>query len=844
MKHLLITVLLLNTFLMSFAQTPKQLNPADVQLKWELLGNKYKNTGLALSRLTLINEGKESLPASGWSIYFNSGRLTVADTDTAALQIQQVNGDLFRLVPKAGNLSVGPGSSKKIQILAEEAKNISDFPSGFYLVWDRQPEKGYPFKEVTTSSLLNRDQEEAALASKIYHQNQLIRPLTDEEIPKIFPSPANYQPQTGTFEFSAKVKLSADADFHQEAMLFAEELSRLFGKTVSLNQTTAGPAIVFKKEKNLGTEAYTLSISPQQILIRASDPAGAFYAIQSLKTMLPPDLWSSHLKSAKVPCAEVQDAPRFKFRGFMLEVARNFQSKAEVLKVLDVMALYKLNVLHFHLNDDEGWRLEIPGLPELTEVGSQRGHTVDDQKNILPSYGSGPFTGANSGSGFYAKADFIEILKYAARRHIQVIPEIETPGHARAAIKSMDARYDKLMKLGQQAAAEEYMLRDRNDQSVYRSVQGWNDNVLNPALPSVYHFMEKVVDEIGSMYKEAGLKLSTVHFGGDEVPAGVWTRSPAVADLIRQDSTVKGPDDLWYYYFTKVNALLKTRRLYLTGWEEIGLRKTLLDGQHKMILNSAFVNNNFHTEVWNNVDGNEDLPYKMANAGYKVTLTCVTHLYFDLAANTDFEEPGQYWGGYVDTDKPFYFIPYDYYKSFREDVNGHPVNPAVFTAKERLTDFGKANIIGIQAPLWSETIKSPERLEYMLLPKLLGLAERAWAKDPSWAIEKDTLKSKPLYQEAWSAFVHVLGKRELPRLSAYNGGYLYRIPTPGVVKENGYAMANTSYPGLLIRYTTNGTEPSTSSPVYQQPVPLKGVLKFALFNPLGRQGRSVAVKSL
>ncbi|WP_199233896.1 family 20 glycosylhydrolase, partial [Pedobacter sp. HMWF019] len=677
---------------------------------------------------------------------------------------------------------------------------------------------------------------------KIYRQNQLIKPLTDEQIPPIFPSPVLYQTQTGTFNLSAQVKLSADADFLQEAQLFAEELSGLFGKTVSLNQTTAGPAIIFKKENGLGTEAYKLSVSPQQILIRASDPAGAFYAVQSLKTMMPSALWSGQLKSAKVLCAEVEDAPRFKFRGFMLEVARNFQSKAEVLKVLDAMALYKLNVLHFHLNDDEGWRLEIPALPELTKVGSQRGHTMDDKQNILPSYGSGPFTGANSGSGFYTKADFIEILKYATRRHIRVIPEIETPGHARAAIKSMDARYDRLMKLGQKAEAEEYLLRDRKDQSVYRSVQGWNDNVLNPALPSVYHFMRKVVDEIASMYKEAGLNLSTVHFGGDEVPAGVWGRSPAVAELMKEDSTVKGPDDLWYYYFTKVNALLKTRGLYLTGWEEIGLRKTQLDGQHKMILNSTFVNDNFHTEVWNNVDGNEDLPYKMANAGYKVTLTCVTHLYFDLAATTDFEEPGQYWGGYVDTDKPFYFIPYDYYKSSREDVNGHPVNPAIFAPKERLTDFGKANIIGIQAPLWSETIKSPERLEYMLLPKLLGLAERAWAKDPSWATEKDTLKSKQMYQEAWSAFAHVLGKRELPRLNFYSGGFLYRIPTPGVVKENGYAMANTSYPGLLIRYTTNGTEPSASSPVYQQPVPVKGVLKFALFNSSGRQGRSVSLK--
>ncbi|MDQ4138938.1 MAG: family 20 glycosylhydrolase, partial [Bacteroidota bacterium] len=586
-------------------------------------------------------------------------------------------------------------------------------------------------------------------------------------------------------------------------------------------------------------------VTAQEITINASTPAGMFYGMQSLKTLLPANAWELKPKSVTVPGVEVSDYPRFDHRAVMLDVARNFQTKKQVLKLLDLMALYKLNVLHFHFNDDEGWRVEIVPLPELTEIGGKRAHTLDSRNNLPPSYGSGPVGNNPPGSGYYTRADFIQILKYARDRNIKVIPEIETPGHARAAIKAMDVRYTRLMAAGKKEDAERYLLRDLNDKSEYRSVQNWNDNVINVAMPSVYNFLEKVVDEVRDMYQEAGAPLQTIHFGGDEVPAGVWVKSPVVQKLLQEDERFTSVDDMWYYYFRKVNEILKIRNLYLSGWEEVAMRKTEIEGQKHYIPNPEFVNENIHVDVWNNVlgGGAEDLAYRLANAGYKVVLSNVTNLYFDMAYDKTFEEPGFYWGSFVDVDKPFYFIPYNYYKNTTQDKFGNPLPKSIFVGKERLTEFGKKNIVGIQGLLWTETVTTPERMEYMILPKLLGLAERAWAPDPDWSVEKDTAKSEALYQQAWSRFANILGKRELPRLDYYSGGYQYRLPPVGAVAQKGQVTANIQLPGLTIRYTTDGTDPTFRSRIYREPITETGTVKLRAFSRTGRGGKVVSVEN-
>jgi len=401
----------------------------------------------------------------------------------------------------------------------------------------------------------------------------------------------------------------------------------------------------------------------------------------------------------------------------------------------------------------------------------------------------------------------------------------------------MDARYNRLMAEGKQAEASKYLLRDLNDKSVYNSVQYWNDNVIDVSLPSTYTFFTTVIDDLVGIYKEAGAPLTTIHLGGDEVPPHVWEKSPSYLALKATHPEITNTGDLWYYFYGNINQLLKARGLTLAGWEEMGLRKTMTDGKPDYVPNPDFTPYHLQTEVWNNAigGGQEDLAFKLANAGYKVVLSSVTNLYFDMAHYKSFDEPGYYWGAFVDIDKPFSFIPYDYFKNTKVDRDGLPINKGIFIGKQRLTDYGKTNIAGLQGCLWGENIKTPERMEYMIFPSILGLAERAWAQNPQWATEPDTTKSEAMYQQAWSNFINILGKSELPRLTYLNGGYGYRIPKPGVILQGGKYLVNMQFPGFAIRYTTNGKDPDAKSKLYNDAVtlPLNGV-KFRAFDTKGR----------
>ena len=401
------------------------------------------------------------------------------------------------------------------------------------------------------------------------------------------------------------------------------------------------------------------------------------------------------------------------------------------------------------------------------------------------------------------------------------------------------------MKLGNQEEAERYLLRDLNDKSIYSSAQLWTDNIMCVALPSTYVFMEKVIDEILLMYKEAGAPISTIHLGGDEVPGGTWEKSPLSNKLIADNNKLKTTNDLWYYYFDKMEKILSERKLAVSGWEEIAMRKTVLDGKRIDVPNPDFANKGFRAHVWNNGIGwgSEDLPYKLANAGYKVVLSSVSNLYFDLAYEKAADEPGYYWGGYNDTEKPFYFIPFDYYKNTKEDTAGNPIESSLFEGKERLTDYGKSNILGMQGQLFSENIRNTGILEYLLFPKLLALAERSWVQNPSWATEPDKSKSEIEYNRDWSIFANVLAKKELPRLDYYSGGFGYRIPPVGAIVENGKVSANIQQPGFTIRYTTDGSEPTMNSEIYKTPITAKGKISFAAFSNKGRKGKLTVIEN-
>jgi hexosaminidase len=826
-------------FITAQAQTgqPPVFPVKDLALRWEVVQNGYQNKTQSLNALIITNNSHSVLPGGGWKLFFNSAGLMVPATLSGHARIELINGDLFSLVPGADFQSLQPGDSLRIEYLQNDpVVNVTDGPEGFYLVWDNYPQKGFATAKVITTPF-KPSYKGWVTAAVVYDQNKIIRDIPQDQLTKIFPTPAHYQEKAGYFILSSGSNLIWDDRFAKEKEGLRQMLDMLVEKK---HPATVSPdTIRLEYKADLAFEGYELEINSNTLSIRASTAAGIFYGIQSLKTLVPPGAWAKKQTSISIQNLTVQDEPRFGYRAFMLDVGRNFQGKKEIFKLLDLLALYKINVFHFHLTEDEGWRLEIPSLPELTAIGSERGHTLDSKLFLPPSHGSGPDTGKVAGSGFYSRADFIEILQYANDRHIMVLPEIETPGHARAAIKAMRARYEKFMAEGKKELAEQYLLADPKDQSVYSSNQFWNDNIMDPSLNSTYQFIQTVINEVVSMYQEAGVPLKSIHFGGDEVPEHVWEKSPAYIAFKKIHPEIVNTGDLWYYFYGRVNEMVKAKGLYLSGWEEMALRKTSLDGKSVYLPNPDFESQHLQTEVWNNTlgEGNEDLAYKLANGGYKVVLTCVTHMYFDMAYYKTFEEPGYYWGAFTDIDKPFSFIPYDYFKNATVDKEGLPLNRNIFTGKQRLTEYGKTNIVGLQSAVWGENIKNPERLEYMLLPRLLAFAERAWAEDPAWAKATDSVKSAELFSIAWSEFLNNMGKRQLPMLDYFNGGYGYRIPKPGMIVDNGQVLGNLQFPGLDLRYTTDGKDPDQHARIYTQPVPLtpQGV-KLRAFDSMGRGG--------
>jgi hexosaminidase len=496
----------------------------------------------------------------------------------------------------------------------------------------------------------------------------------------------------------------------------------------------------------------------------------------------------------------------------------------------------------FNLTEDEGWRLEIPSLPELTEVGSRRGHPQRDSLCLQPGYGSGPDPNdpKSHGNGFYTRADFLEIIRYAHERHIEVIPEINLPGHSRAAIKAMELRYHRLMKAGKTQEAEAYRLIDPADTSRYISAQGYFDNTACVCQEQPIRFFETAVDDIIAMYKEAKVPLLMFHTGGDEVPSTAWTGSPICKDYLKNYPGIKNTRNLQGQFFGKMVDILQQRGLQTGAWEEAVM---LFEEGGDWRPNPAFVGKEVYPYIWNNLWGNQDLGYRLANGGYPVVLCNVTNFYFDLAYNKDPREPGLYWGGFTDTEDAFEFVPYNLFESTRHDNMGRRLDPAKdFAGMQRLTKESAKNVVGLSAQIWSETVKGRDMLEYYYLPKLLGFAQRAWQGQPAWAGQGEAGRHAD-----WNRFMNTFVQNEIPHLDSHRGGYNYRIPAPGILLENGQLRMNAAYPGFNIRYTTNGSEPTKNSPVYEGPIPDEGKpIKAACFNSKGRSGFSTegSVKNL
>ena len=778
------------------AQTQKK----SLVLEWELKENRLDGEDRWLSVFRIINTADEPLNSS-WELFFNHAPGRMIDTVTSSefgYKFKHWAGDFYSVSPAVKNTPLAPGDTLIIPIEANGAiiKN-SDAPGGMYMIFDGNDEEVYfpetrVFKIGETVDLYRGNEPVIPERSEgRYQAYSGLKVLDTKGLCPITPEPAEWRLNKEVFELRAEVMINTSRELLKEANVLKEFLQHNAGvSTVVISSEKPGEAdLNLQLDTELQQEEYRLLINANGAEITGGSPAAVFYGITSLKRLLKADKDLAWLQAA-----EIHDIPVHAYRGMHLDVARNFSTVETVLELLDQMGAYKLNTFHFHLTDDEGWRIEIPGLEELTTIGSRRLHTRDESEGLHHQYGSA-MTG--SGSGFYSRETYIKILKYAAERHIEVIPEIDLPGHARAAIVAMKSREQHYRSEGNEAEAGKYLLHDPNDRSTYLSVQNYADNVVNVCQPSLYVFIDKVVGEIQEMHREAGHPLNTVHIGGDEVPAGVWEKSAVCAELFPGEEN--RASQAKSYFITRVKALLEARNIRMAGWEEIGLQH--VDGAREV--NSALAQEHapllYH---WHNASKEgADLGERLADAGYPVVLSHVTNLYFDMAYSKAPEDRGFYWGGFVDTRKVFEFE--------------YPQTGAV--------------VAGVQGQLWSEVIYTRDNLEYAVFPKIIALSERAWKGNPTG--NKD---------EVWNAFANRLVNFELPRLDERN--IQYRIPLPGGYIKQDSLYLNAAFPGMTIRYEVNG-EPGINSPVYTRPIAVTGEVKAALFSKAGRAGRSVKIES-
>jgi len=722
--------------------------------------------------LIISNCGKKSIPGTGWSIYFNHLHIVEnSNEDTTASQnltIEHIDGGLFKLSPNEDFKGLEPGETVLFPIKSWQMHNKSYFLPRWYVVTS----DGIAEIECVGDILHHEQKNAINPAINRFYRNK-IRETKKAPI-RIIPKPVKSSYDADRYvdlnDEHWKWVVCADEEFQKEA----QHIANHFGLKLSILCPDKHVIKITKESLQLpySDEAYKININPEKIEISASSDTGVFYAGQSLYSLAEGNGVNSHT----LPIGSIEDHPRFAYRGLMVDVARNFQPKEEIFRLIKVLSMYKINKLHLHLTDDESWRLQIPGLPELTNVGSVRKHTNNEESEIYPALGSGP-SDMTSGSGFYTVSDYKEILQMAVDHHIEIIPEIDMPGHSHAAIIAMKNRYNYLRDLNLQKA-EEYLLHDTNDnRSEAISVQHYKNNGINPCMQSSMRFVEHVVGQLVQIHSTIQ-PLKTVHIGGDEVPEGSWQHSPECMKVISEkgeDQFPKSYHDLQELFMRKVSSIIKNKfGIQMGMWEDGAMRDW--EPFNKGVLNDADV----VAYSWKNTGSKALCAYKLAKAGYPVVLSHATHLYFDHPNEADVNEIGLSWATpFIDDRKVFGYKP-----------------KKQFYQEEAETGIYEDNVVGMQAQVWSELLSSPSALHSQLFPRMIAFAERAWHQ-ASWEFDGNTGHE---YHD-WEEFANTVGYKELKRLKS--NGINYRVPPPGVKYIPGDDKAlqvNAMYPGLHYKY--------------------------------------------
>ena len=430
----------------------------------------------------------------------------------------------------------------------------------------------------------------------------------------ILPQPVSVQAREGVFTLDRDTRIVSDAANASTAGMLAQWLAPATGfKFVPRRIADADNAISLRIDPSLarlGDEGYTLEVTPQRILIRAPKAAGVFYGAQSLRQLLPPAIFAEGPQQNAlwtVPAVFIEDQPRFAWRGGMLDCVRHFSPKSFVLRYIDLLALHKLNTFHWHLTDDQGWRIEIKKYPKLTQVGAWRKETrLGHERNNPRGFDKKPH------GGFYTQDEIREVVEYARQRHITVVPEIEMPGHAQAAI----AAYPELGVTGEPLEVWPRW--------------GINANIFNPSEKTIL-FLQDVLTEVIELFPS-----KFIHVGGDEAIKDQWKASPQVQARIRELG-LKDEHEMQSYFIRRMDSFLASKGRRLIGWDEI-LEGGLAPGATVM--------------SWRGVEGG----ITAAKAGHDVVMSPTTHAYLDYAQS---QQPGELpnIGGDLPLEKVYSFEP-------------------------------------------------------------------------------------------------------------------------------------------------------------------------------------------
>jgi len=486
----------------------------------------------------------------------------------------------------------------------------------------------------------------------------------------VIPQPVHLTRRAGSFVLTARTVIVTDRATRDIGYQLADWIRPATGYRLAVGAAPAagGQPISIRIDPTLarlGEEGYQLSVTPARIAIRAFRPAGAFYAVETLRQLLPPDIFRAAPVAGVswvVPAVEIEDWPRFSWRGAHLDVSRSFMPKEFVKKYIDLLALHKLNRFHWHLTDDQGWRIEITKYPLLTSIGAWRRQSLVGVQHAYRDTTQWVYDNIRHG-GFYTQDDVREIVAYAQARFITVVPEIEMPGHAQAAI----AAYPWLGNTGQQLEVLTHW--------------GVDANILNP-LDSAIHFMQDVLTEVLTLFPS-----HWIHTGGDEAVKDQWKTS-ALAQARIRELGLRDENHLQSWMTAQMSQWLAGRGRSLIGWDEI------LEGGTEGLAPNAVVMS------WRGIDGG----VAAAQAGHDVVMTPTSNTYFDYYQSQDTAREPLAIGGFLPLETVYAY---------------EPIPPALDSLQAR-------HVLGTQGQIWTEYQRTPKNVEYMVFPRLVALSEVAW----------------------------------------------------------------------------------------------------------------------